>query len=90
MGSVLGSMITAGLPSTPDWACGGGVSISDTASASMTLRVDFVRSWLRSRRTVSRFESTSSVPPATNPTTSTRWNGDVSSFGWMGVSIGVS
>ncbi len=83
-------MVTAGLPSTPDGACGGGASISETASASITFRLDLVRSWLRRSRTVSRFASTSSVPPATNPTTSTRWNDEVSSFGWMGVSIGVS
>ena len=44
-------------------------------SASITLSDDFVRSWLRSRRTVSWFVSTSSVPPATKPATSTRWNG---------------
>ena len=37
---------------------------------------DLVRSWLRSRRTVSWFASTSSVPPATKPATSTRWNAD--------------
>ena len=52
--------------------------------------LDFVRSWLRSRRTVSRFASTSSVPPETNPATSTLWNAEMSIFGWMGVSIGIS
>src|SRR6476619_2564016 len=59
-------------------------------SASMTLSDDLVRSWLRSRRTVSWLASTSSLPPATNPATSTRWNGVTSIFGWMGVSIGIS
>src|SRR4051794_29244442 len=56
----------------------------------MTRSDDFERSWLRSRRTVSWFVSTSSVPPATKPAISTRWNGVTSSFGWMGVSIGIS
>src|SRR6185295_13660278 len=66
------------------------MSISGRTSASMTFSDDFVRSWLRSSRTVSWFASTSSLPPATKPTTSTRWNGDTSSFGWIGVSIGIS
>ena len=59
-------------------------------SASTTLRFDLVRSWLRSSRTVSRFPSTSSDPPATKPTTSTRSNGEVSIFGWIGVSTETS
>ena len=53
-------------------------------------RFDFERSWLRNSRTVSRLASTSSVPPAMNPAMSTRWNADTSSFGWIGVSIGIS
>ena len=56
----------------------------------MTLNCDLVRSWLRKSRTVSWFASTSSLPPATKPATSTRWNGETSSFGWMGVSMGIS
>ena len=59
-------------------------------SASITLSDDFVRSWLRSSRTVSWLASTSSLPPATKPATSTRWNGETSSLGWIGVSIGIS
>ena len=38
----------------------------------MTRSPDLVRSWLRSRRVVSRLPSTSSVPPEMNPATSTR------------------
>src|SRR5688572_10344202 len=64
--------------------------MSGMTSASMTLSDDFVRSWLRSNRTVSRFVSTSSVPPATKPATRTRWNGDTSIFGRIGVSMGIS
>src|SRR5882757_2787394 len=64
--------------------------MSGMTSASMTLSDDLVRSWLRSNRTVSRLVSTSSLPPATNPATSTRWNGETSSFGRIGVSIGIS
>ena len=64
--------------------------MSGMTSASMTLSDDFVRSWLRSRRTVSWFASTSSLPPATKPATRTRWNGETSIFGWIGVSIGIS
>ncbi len=56
----------------------------------MTRSDDFERSWLRSSRTVSWFVSTSSVPPATKPAISTRWNAETSSFGWIGVSIGIS
>jgi hypothetical protein len=56
----------------------------------MTFSSDRVRSWLRSRRTVSRFASTSSVPPAMKPATSTRLNPDTSSFAWIGVSTGIS
>ena len=56
----------------------------------MTRSDDFDRSWLRSNRTVSWFASTSSVPPATKPAISTRWNDETSSFGWIGVSIGIS
>jgi hypothetical protein len=56
-------------------------SMSCRMSASMTLSDDFVRSWLRSSRTVSWFASTSSLPPATKPTTRTRWNGETSIFG---------
>src|SRR3990170_5173523 len=59
-------------------------------SASMTLSDDFVRSWLRSNRTVSRFVSTSSLPPVMKPATRTRWNGETSIFGRMGVSMGIS
>src|SRR6187551_2028741 len=59
-------------------------------SASMTRRDDFERSWLRSSRTVSWLASTSSVPPATNPAIRTRWNAVTSSFGWIGVSRGIS
>ena len=55
--------------------------MSGITSASMTLSDDFERSWLRSSRTVSRFVSTSSVPPATKPATRTRWNGETSIFG---------
>src|SRR6266446_7010166 len=64
--------------------------MSGITSASMTLSDDFVRSWLRSNRTVSRFVSTSSLPPATNPATRTRWNGETSILGRIGVSIGIS
>ena len=63
---------------------------SGSTSASITRRLVFVRSWLRSSRTVSMFASTSSVPPAMKPATSTRWKADTSSFGWIGVSIGIS
>ena len=66
------------------------ISASGSTSASMTRRPERVRSWLRSRRTVSRLASTSSEPPAMKPTTWTRWNGDTSSFAWIGVSIGIS
>src|SRR5512135_1870515 len=66
------------------------MSASGMTSVSTTFRPDLVRSWLRSSRTVSRLPSTSSDPPATKPTTSTRWNGDVSIFGWIGVSTGIS
>src|SRR5262245_27168792 len=59
-------------------------------SESMTFSSDFDRSWLRRRRTVSWFASTSSVPPATKPAISTRWNADTSSLAWIGVSIGIS
>ena len=45
------------------------ISASGCTSASMTRSVDFCFSWLRSRRTVSRFVSTSSLPPAMNPAT---------------------
>src|SRR4051794_4297291 len=72
------------------WLCSLTTSMSCRTSASITFSDDFVRSWLRSRRTVSWFASTSSLPPATKPTTSTRWNGDTSIFGWIGVSIGIS
>ena len=51
---------------------------------------DLFRSWLRRRRVVSRLPSTSSVPPEMKPATSTRWNPDTSSFGLIGVSIGIS
>src|SRR5437773_3906094 len=64
--------------------------MSGITSASMTLSDDFVRSWLRSNRTVSRFVSTSSLPPATKPATRTRWNGETSIFGRIGVSMGIS
>src|SRR5712691_7014100 len=64
--------------------------MSGMTSASMTLSDDFVRSWLRSNRTVSRFVSTSSLPPATKPATRTRWNGETSIFGRIGVSMGIS
>jgi hypothetical protein len=30
------------------------------------------------------------VPPVMKPTTRMRWNADTSSFGWIGVSIGIS
>ena len=70
--------------------CSLAMSISGSMSASMTRSDDLVRSWLRSSRTVSWFASTSSLPPATKPATSTRWNGVTSSFGWIGVSIGIS
>src|SRR4051812_38215509 len=66
------------------------MSMRGITSASMTRSVDFVRSWLRSSRTVSRLVSTSSLPPATNPATSTRWKGETSIFGRIGVSIGIS
>ena len=66
------------------------ISASGSTSASITRSGDFVRSWLRSRRTVSRFASTSSVPPLMKPATSTRWNAVTSIFGWIGVSIGIS
>ncbi len=72
------------------WLCSLATSISVRMSASITFSDDLVRSWLRSSRTVSWFASTSSLPPATKPTTSTRWNGDTSIFGWIGVSIGIS
>ena len=72
------------------WLCSCAMSISGRMSASITLSDDFVRSWLRSRRTVSWLASTSSLPPATKPATRTRWNGETSSFGWIGVSIGIS
>ena len=78
--------VAAGVPWLWSWA----MSMSGRMSASITFSDDFVRSWLRSRRTVSWFASTSSLPPATKPATSTRWNGETSSFGWIGVSIGIS
>ena len=56
----------------------------------MTRMLDLVRNWLRSRRTVSRFASSSSDPPAMKPATRTRWNAVTSSFGWIGVSMGTS
>src|SRR5438477_2043112 len=64
--------------------------MSGMTSASMTLSDDFVLSWLRSNRTVSRFVSTSSLPPATKPATRTRWNGETSILGRIGVSMGIS
>ena len=70
--------------------CSAAMLASGRTSASITRRFDFERSWLRSSRTVSRFASTSSVPPPMKPATSTRWNGDTSIFGWIGVSIGIS
>src|SRR6185369_10199136 len=48
------------------------------------------RSWLRSSRTVSWLVSSSSLPPATKPATSTRWNADTSSLALIGVSMGTS
>ena len=45
---------------------------STSTSASTTRNSDFVRSWLRSRRVVSRLPSTSSLPPEMNPATKTR------------------
>src|SRR5262245_48472339 len=56
----------------------------------MTFSSDLLLSWLRSRRTVSWFASTSSVPPLTKPAMSTRWNGVTSSLAWIGVSMGIS
>ena len=47
--------------------CSTASSSSGSTSASITRRPDFDRSWLRSRRTVSRFASTSSEPPAMKP-----------------------
>src|SRR5450759_845012 len=78
------------VPSASARGCWAAISVSGTTSASISVMLDLVRSWLRSRRTVSRLASTSSAPPAMNPATSTRWNGDVSSFGWIGVSSGIS
>ena len=66
------------------------ISASGRTSASMMRSGDFERSWLRRRRTVSRFASTSSLPPLMNPATRTRWNADTSIFAWIGVSIGIS
>src|SRR6185436_5748360 len=65
-------------------------SASGSTSASITRRPDFVRNWLRNRRTVSRFASTSSVPPLMKPATSTRRNAETSIFGESGVSMGTS
>src|SRR6516164_4189122 len=59
-------------------------------SASITRSSDLLRSWLRSRRTVSWLVSMSSAPPATKPATRTRWNGDTSSLAGIGVSTGTS
>src|SRR4249920_2411204 len=64
--------------------------MSVIASASITRSDDLERSWLRSRRTVSWLVSSSSLPPATKPATSTRWNADTSSFALIGVSMGTS
>ena len=64
--------------------------MSAITSASITRSDDFERSWLRSSRTVSWFVSSSSLPPATKPATSTRWNADTSSLALIGVSIGTS
>ena len=72
------------------WLCSLATSMSVSTSASMTFSDDFVRSWLRSKRTVSRFASTSSLPPLMKPATSTRWNAVTSILGWIGVSIGIS
>src|SRR5579864_841609 len=65
-------------------------SVIGSGSVSTTLRSDFVRSWLFSRRTVSVFASTAFDPPVTNPTTSTRWKAVTSIFAWIGVSIWTS
>ena len=66
------------------------ISASGSTSASMMRSGDFDRSWLRRSRTVSRFASTSSVPPLMKPATSTRWKADTSILAWIGVSIGIS
>jgi hypothetical protein len=65
-------LVQAAWPSGPRPAA---TSISGSTSASMTRRPDFMRSWLRNRRTVSRLPSTSSVPPEMNPAMKTRWKG---------------
>jgi hypothetical protein len=64
--------------------------ISGSVSASITRMMPLFRSWLRSRRTVSMLASTSSFAPAMKPAMKMRWNADTSSFGWIGVSIGIS
>src|SRR4051812_36886980 len=70
--------------------CSCAISMSVIGSASITRSDDFERSWLRSRRTVSWLVSSSSLPPATKPATSTRWNAETSSLALIGVSIGTS
>src|SRR5262249_856256 len=65
-------------------------SMSGSTSESITRSSDLVRSWLRSRRVVSRLPSTSSVPPARKAATRTRWKAPTSSLGRIGVSIWIS
>ena len=62
---------------------------SDDVDANLET-VRLLRSWLRNRRTVSMFASTSSFAPAIKPAMKIRWNGVTSSLGEIGVSIGIS
>src|SRR5262245_47312585 len=88
--SLIGGGAAAGPPALSPLRPSLATSWSGSTSESITRSSDLVRSWLRSRRVVSRLPSTSSVPPAMKPATSTRWNAPTSSFGRMGVSIGIS
>ncbi len=50
-------------------------------SVSMISSFELVRSWLRRSLAVSRFVSTSSVPPVTKPAIRMRWKREVSNLG---------
>src|SRR3954465_13611008 len=80
----------ASVDAAPALALSAAISASGRTSASIPRRPDFERSWLRRSRTVSRFASTSSVPPLMKPATSTPPNAVTSIFGDRGVSIGTS
>lgn len=70
--------------------CSSAISRSGITSESMTSSSELRRSWLRSKRAVSKLASTSSEPPDTKPAISTRWYFEMSSFGVSAVSIGIS